>query len=63
MNNLNRIQLGIRQLIPHQAFPDHENKKKGAQEALDIVVNGFLGIQAFSQRFYVQCSCSFMAPY
>lgn len=62
LNNLKLIQLGIRQLMPEQELPDHENVQKGAQKILGIVLSGFPRIQAFSQSFFAQCNHSFMTP-
>lgn len=63
LNNLNRIKVGLRQLIPGISLPpDKQDKRKGAQEVLRIVTTGFPQIQTFATRFYTQCRYSFMAP-
>jgi len=63
LNNLNRIKVGLRQLLPGTRLPpDEEDKRKGAQEVLRIVTSGFPQIQTFSTRYYAQCKYSFMAP-
>ena len=62
LNNLKPIQLGIRQFMPEQELMNLDNKQKGAQKILGIVLSGFPGIKSFSQRFFAQCNHSFMAP-
>ncbi|MDA8227117.1 MAG: DUF6431 domain-containing protein [Desulfitobacterium hafniense] len=62
LNNRKLIQVGLRQLLAEVQLPDWRDITKGAQDLLTIVVSGFEGIQAFSQRFFQQCNCSFMAP-
>lgn len=61
--NLERIKVGLRQLIPRIQLPDQGlNQKKGAQKVLRIVATGFPQIQTFSTRYFDQCRYSFMAP-
>jgi len=63
LTNLNRIKVGLRQLLPGTCLlPDKQDKRKGAQEVLRIVASGFPQIQTFSTRYYAQCKYSFMAP-
>jgi len=63
LNNLNRIKVGLRQLIPGTRLPPpEEDKRKGAKEVLSIVTTGFPQIQTFATRFYTQCRYSFMTP-
>jgi hypothetical protein len=63
LNNLNRIKVGLRQLLPGTGLPpDEQDKRKGAQKVLGIVATGFPQIQTFSTRYYAQCKYSFMAP-
>jgi len=61
--NLNRIKLGLRQLLPRVELPeDNLKKREGAKKVLHIVAAGFAQIQTFSTRFYAQCGYSFLAP-
>jgi len=61
--NLNRIKLGLRQLLPRVKLPgDNLDKRRGAKKVLHIVAAGFPRIQTFSTRFYAQCGYSFLAP-
>ncbi|TYO94536.1 hypothetical protein LX24_02372 [Desulfallas thermosapovorans DSM 6562] len=63
LNNQNRIKVGLRQLIPGIILPpDEQDKRKGAQKVLRIVITGFPQIQTFQARFHKQCRYSFMAP-
>lgn len=63
LNNQNRIKVGLRQLIPGISLPpDEQDKRKGAQKVLRIVITGFPQIQTFQARFHKQCGYSFMAP-
>lgn len=58
--NLNRIKLGLRQLMPGVKLPP-EGDKKEAQKILRIIARGFNKIHTFSQRFFEQCNFSFVA--
>ena len=61
--NLNRIKLGLRQLLPRVELPgENLGKREGAKKVLHIVAAGFARIQTFSTRFSAQCGYSFLAP-
>ena len=58
--NINRIKLGLRQILPYQDLPPEKDEKE-AQKILNIVTSRFSQIHTFSQRFFQQCRHSFMA--
>lgn len=60
-NNLNFIQLVLRQLMPEIKLPDEIEEKEKAKRIMMIVISGFDTTQTFSTRFFSQCSSSFMA--
>jgi hypothetical protein len=60
-NNLNFIQLVLRQLMSEIKLPDEPEENEKAKRILNIVILGFDTIQAFSTRFFSQCNSSFMA--
>lgn len=61
IGNLNRIKVGIRQLLPEVILPE-EDKNKGIKKVLAIIKSGFSDIQTFAQRFFDSCRHSFMSP-
>lgn len=62
ISNLNRIKVGLRQLLPGVRLPKGESaKKEGAKNALRTIT-GFTKIQAFSSKYFFECGYSFMAP-
>lgn len=60
--NLNRIKVGIRQLLPEIILPTEGQKNKGIKKVLAIIKSGFKDIQTFAQRFFDSCRHSFMSP-
>ncbi len=61
--NLNRIKVGIRQLLPQAILPEEmQDKRIGAKKVLAIIKAGFIDIQPFSQRFFDCCRHSFLSP-
>jgi len=61
--NLERIKIGLRQLMPRIQLPEQKlDKREGAQKVLRIMATGFPQIQTFSTRYFDQCRYSFMAP-
>lgn len=63
LENLNRIKVGIRQLLPEVILPEEgPDKDKGIKKVLTIIKSGFKDIQTFTQRFFDSCRHSFMSP-
>lgn len=63
LGNLNRIKVGIRQLLPEVILPEKgQDKNKGIKKVLTIIKSGFKDIQTFSQRFFDSCRHSFLSP-
>ena len=54
LKNLNRIKVGLRQLIPGTRLPppEKEDKRKGAKEVLSIVTTGFPQIQTLNNKIF-----------
>ncbi len=61
-NNFRGILTVLRGMLPQAELPQSEDIEKGAKKVFHIVLSEFQGIQAFSQRFFAQCSHSFMTP-
>lgn len=63
LRNLNRIKVGIRQLLPEAVLPEEmQDKNKGTKNMLAIINSGFNDIQTFAQRFFDSCRHSFLSP-
>ena len=63
LRNLNRIKVGIRQLLPEAVLPEEmQDKNKGIKKVLTIIKSEFRDIQTFAQRFFDSCRHSFLSP-
>lgn len=63
LRNLNRIKVGIRQILPEAVLPEEiQDKNKGTKKVLAIINSGFNDIQTFAQRFFDSCRYSFLSP-